>query len=511
MKKIVTAINNPTLNEELKKEKFIEVIGKDIQYKEAILELLENNKEIDIIIINERMPGEINFLELIKKIKFINKRIKIIIILEKENNYLENNLRNLNINDIYLNKKINLEKLIEIIKEKEINKEEELKNEIERLKKIIEEKNKKNRNIIFKKTKNYIVKKLSNKKGIKIKKNNNAKIITFSGYPGTGKTTTALVLGFLLGKENSKVLFIDMDLKNKSIEKILHSKINTIKTKKRKNNFEKIKLLMKNRILKNNFEKEKLKNKNVTSIIFKIKNFNKKIINKLKYKNLKLKNIKNKKLILKKYNKKIKYKNNKKEKIINKINLIKIKINKKIFLLNNIEIFYKNNKKNNHEYKKNKFKKLGRKNFENEKNILNNNIKILLERYKKYFNFIIIDLGYFNKDKTNKEILKNSDLNFIIGTPNILGIQELEKTVKKYTNEYKIQENKINIILNKYTMYSIEKEIIKKFFKNIKHIYKINHEKNYENYINTNFKTTKYLINKKIKNNFKLIIKNINK
>ena len=46
MKKIITAINNPNLNERLNKEEYIEVIGKDIQYKEAILETLEKNKEI---------------------------------------------------------------------------------------------------------------------------------------------------------------------------------------------------------------------------------------------------------------------------------------------------------------------------------------------------------------------------------------------------------------------------------------------------------------------------------
>ena len=38
MKKIITAINNPKLHEELNKEKNFEIIGKDIQYKEAILD-----------------------------------------------------------------------------------------------------------------------------------------------------------------------------------------------------------------------------------------------------------------------------------------------------------------------------------------------------------------------------------------------------------------------------------------------------------------------------------------
>ena len=35
MKKIITAICNPNLNEELKKQKNIEIVCKDIQYREA--------------------------------------------------------------------------------------------------------------------------------------------------------------------------------------------------------------------------------------------------------------------------------------------------------------------------------------------------------------------------------------------------------------------------------------------------------------------------------------------
>ena len=84
MKKIITAINNPIINEKLKKEK-IEVIGKDIQYKEGILEILENNKEINFILINENLPGEIKNDELINKIKKINKNIEIIFFIKKEN------------------------------------------------------------------------------------------------------------------------------------------------------------------------------------------------------------------------------------------------------------------------------------------------------------------------------------------------------------------------------------------------------------------------------------------
>ena len=88
MKQILTAMNNPKLNQELQKEKNIKIIGNDIPYKEGILEILEKNKNINLIFISENLEGEINFLELIKKIKIINKEIKLIIILNKENNNL---------------------------------------------------------------------------------------------------------------------------------------------------------------------------------------------------------------------------------------------------------------------------------------------------------------------------------------------------------------------------------------------------------------------------------------
>ena len=135
MKKILTAINNPKLNEELKKESNFQILGKDIQYKEAILEVLEKNNKIDLIILSDKIPGEIKLENLIEKIKLENDKIKIIFILEKENNKIEKILIKNNIIDIYYNDKINLKELIKIINKQEINMEEE----IIKLKKIIKE------------------------------------------------------------------------------------------------------------------------------------------------------------------------------------------------------------------------------------------------------------------------------------------------------------------------------------------------------------------------------------
>ena len=38
IKKIITAINNPNLNDKLKMENNIEIVCKDLQYKDAILD-----------------------------------------------------------------------------------------------------------------------------------------------------------------------------------------------------------------------------------------------------------------------------------------------------------------------------------------------------------------------------------------------------------------------------------------------------------------------------------------
>lgn len=116
MIKVLTAMNNPDFNDKLKKEKNIEIICKDIQYKDAIIELLNNkNSFVNIIIINQKIPGEINDEILIKKIKEINKKIKIIYILEKQNKNLEFELRKNNINYIYYKDEITIIKIIKII------------------------------------------------------------------------------------------------------------------------------------------------------------------------------------------------------------------------------------------------------------------------------------------------------------------------------------------------------------------------------------------------------------
>ena len=119
--RIITAIGNPKLNEELRKDNFYEVIGVDIQYQDGIFEILEKNINIDYLILNLDLIGNLNKYELIEKIKEKNINLKLIIILEKENKKLINYLFSKNIKNNILKNKKEIKKLI-IKNKKTINK-----------------------------------------------------------------------------------------------------------------------------------------------------------------------------------------------------------------------------------------------------------------------------------------------------------------------------------------------------------------------------------------------------
>mgnify|MGYP004510793597 FL=1 len=220
MIKIITAVNNPDFHEELKKEKNLKIIGRDIQYKEGILELLENNKEINYIIIDEKIPGEIEINKLIEKILEINKKILIIFLIKKEN----------------INKKILINKNIKILYyEKELS---------------------------FKEIKkNYETENYSEDNNIE-NKINKSKIINFLGEKQVGKTLTIYNISNYLGQQNKKILIIDFNKKNEFIKNIFKNKINIEKNIKIKNKIN----IVKNK----NYKLKYLNKKIINKIIIKI-------------------------------------------------------------------------------------------------------------------------------------------------------------------------------------------------------------------------------------------------
>ena len=224
---IITALKNPNLNKKLKEKSNFNIIGNDIQYQEGIIEMLQKNEKIDLIIISELLPGETEFKELITKIKNINKKIEMIVFFNKENEELKNYLISKGIFNIFINNEITIDELIEIINERNNQKKEiEINEEIKKLKEIILEKEN-NKKIINNKylirLKNITNKLLKNKKN-KNKLNiiNNKKIISIIGTPGIGKSSFATIFAKLI--KNKKILIIDFDILNSSINSIFNVK-----------------------------------------------------------------------------------------------------------------------------------------------------------------------------------------------------------------------------------------------------------------------------------------------
>lgn len=239
MIKIITAIGNEYLNSELKKYKDLKIDISDIQYKEGIIEFLENNENYDFVILNDLLPGEISTIKLIKNILEINTKIKIILFLGEKDETLENQLYNIGVYKILLNNQIRIEELVRILKENNNIVNVELQEEINNLKRIILEKEKnkiklnKNKQNNFSKIKNTtcLIKnkfkkiKAKNLKTNTIKNNklNNkkGKTICIIGPAGVGKSIFSINFSKINFYSNKKILIIDLDIFNKSIQTIL--------------------------------------------------------------------------------------------------------------------------------------------------------------------------------------------------------------------------------------------------------------------------------------------------
>lgn len=388
MKKIITAINNPVINEKLKNKK-IEVIGKDIQYKEGILEILENNKEINFILINEKLPGEIKNEELINRIKKINKNIEIIFFIKKENK------KNSAINK---NKIIENEKLKSQIRIISYEKEIKIESFLNLL--LYEEKNLNNDN-----EENFTNKvDITDKKEGKVNKKQNI-IISVNGDTAVGKKMTVLRLSYCLNKYNNKILIIDLNTKS-------HNILSTIFDKKEKNGVSKIKKKQKIKNSVNVFKNKNLKYTNEKikdNILLK----NKIMINKKTFlitynKLIKIKRIKNIKkyyniifIILSKNNK-----NDINKKIIKNSDLNLLILEDNILGINKLKKIIENNYKNNLENTKIIINKNNK--FSIDENIIKNifnNLEIIGKiKYTDIYNLLI------NSNFKNNILLENKKL-----------------------------------------------------------------------------------------------------
>ena len=300
MNEIITAISEENILKKIMKNKTIN--NKNILYKEAILEILKKNKNIDIIIISEKIPGDIDFIKLIKQIQKMIPKIEIMVILS--NKKREEELTKLKIKNIYYNHIISIYKLIKEIKEKN---------------KFIlpTEENKKTKII------NIIKNKVKKNKKLQIENN----VICIYGKDKIDRKIIELIIIKKLIKKNKKIIILNLKINNKKANRKFKK---IIKRKTINNKY----------YLKVNYQiKEKSINKKIKQII----NINK-ILNK-KNNLIKIKILKEiiKKYKLNNYYIIINLNYNNKKIIINKIN-IKNKYINLIIIENNIKNFLELNK-----------------------------------------------------------------------------------------------------------------------------------------------------------------------
>lgn len=205
--KIITAIGDPYLNDELKKYENLDVLCRDIQYQDGIIEIMLEREEIDLLIISDLLIGKCDFKTLINKILEIKKDLKIIVFLKEKNDDIE---QFLNVKKIYKIYNFSQEDYIcffESFNKNEQKNNLEINNEISELKAII----------------------LKNNSKIK-EKYKKSKLLIFDGESGVGKTCLSVLFSRYLSSQNKKVLIIELE---NSIENIL-------KIKKEENNVKNI-------------------------------------------------------------------------------------------------------------------------------------------------------------------------------------------------------------------------------------------------------------------------------
>lgn len=182
------------------------------------------------------------------------------------------------------------------------------------------------------------------------------------------------------------------------------------------------------------------------------------------------------------YSKKIKNKLQKNDLIQSKLKIkdLIIKINKKVDLISGINLL-----------------------FDSKYKISSQKIQFILEELKQYYDIIIIDTSSECFFDYTKNILHHSDTLLFLLEANLLEIKKAKNLLAIYQEQWKIKEEKIKIIINKYNENAVDDKIIKNIFSEYKILGKIKLNKKYNTLINKNFEED--IFTKNIKKEYKKI------
>lgn len=387
MIKVITAIGEEKLNEELRKFSNVKVINKDILYLDGIFEVLDKDYNIDLVIIGSGVVSNEEIIKTINLIKKINSKIDIVFITSIDDEDVKKILVNKGIKYI-LDEGVNIKKLLNKIDYKFLKKE-----------------NKDNK----KKTKianNNSLNKLLNDKQVY-----NNQIISVAGSGGVGKSIITGVLANQLHKKYKNILIVDLDILNNSMNTIFGVNKYPFKIRKRIENLK---------------DKSKIKfdSSNVESLI--------------------------------------------------------VKVRDNVDLLSGTNLLF-----NFEKYEKSGFERI-------------------INKLQNQYELILVDTSSECFLDNNKYIMKISNQIIFLVEANLVQIQKSKNLLDIYLERWKIDKDKIKIIVNKNNKNSIDIKLLKKIFYEAEIIGKISLDDRYTYLINHECKYN-FIVDKKIKKDYEKI------
>lgn len=201
-KRIITAIGSDFIYNYLAEKKY-EVIT-DIPYQDGVLEFIKR-EFADVLILSPKLPGEYDKYIFIEKIREIDSKIKVIVIVEElEDNY-KSFLYSKGIFNIFVDGKSSMEDMLAVI-----NNDNNIASEFD-----LRQKSKLNMKECVKTNKN-------DSKANLTPKFQRQQIITFAGVGSSGKTTIATQFAKILSKKTkAKILLIDLDIVNAGLNRFI--------------------------------------------------------------------------------------------------------------------------------------------------------------------------------------------------------------------------------------------------------------------------------------------------
>ena len=204
MKKIVTALGNPTLNIELKKYSKYDVLTDDILYQEGLIDFLKQN-EADVIIISGILQGQMIISDFAGELRNVARISRIIFIVDTISDEDKNYLISKGIFDILYDEISEISDVIEAIdREEPINIRAQVQSEVDDLKAKLKESKE-----------NSIVNNV-----VEIQRQ---EVISVFGTNGSGKSSVVANLVKAFSKKTkSKILLIDFDTMNGNLDELLN-------------------------------------------------------------------------------------------------------------------------------------------------------------------------------------------------------------------------------------------------------------------------------------------------